>query len=1554
MFGRTTMAIYNNFSDVKDNAEFLDFIQKEFGIDDVRKIPTIEQNALLMSFRMHTNDGEELLDLVGKLEANKSKDSVREDISQKLFGDAYGNIAAEKSTYVAYLQNEEAFKNLTGEDVVKALNEARKFQTEMLEMINYNLNLLYKDFLEMAGTNYIGESGDKERRQEMESFVAKKDAFIKLHPELEDEINTQLETFVKIDGNQTEWNGEPYRITDEFKKHYMATLSGNVKQNPQINEEQGNAGSKPVEQDKVDEEVAATTPTFKNKEDLYKAFNDLVASSETNITLQEPEKIRPAIREFFKLKDAYFKAHPEEQKDVDAYIDSALEHKEADDQYTISEYFRIAYRREGMDYTDILMGNTPLPREFDPVRMTFDNVNDGKPQPAPQSDSKPQQDPKPAPQTNEDKGQKPLTIGAIPGGDKEKDKAKDKENDNVNPTPQTQTQPKPEKEKVDEYEIVTEEYLKLSLNGDENDARMDLLRVGILQEMKKIENVDIDNLSEQEAIEILHNTLPKLSDKEFKEMESRVTDKILTADPQTKQAKLLGLVPQLVLAEKYEELRGIVNKTKSGPEHDAALDKFNKIADRIDSLASQLLTKKTNRDLWFNDYTNIADIHYGYEKMFAVRERDLIELAKEGNQDADQRVGIMRDGMALLNEEVAKYDKRMNLSDVNKDNANDVDKRFDAVKPRIDGVELNPETLELVSHYKFRDEQGNIEPQFELPDGTRSDTYAQGAKIIEGSKLDSMVRMAKQDVLLESLGANESALTDENLKQEVNDRLPFKLFEIDSLGKGLDLAVRLKQDGPVMAKDQFTNADHYIKFVNELRQEPKVCNNAIYEIARDKMVEKNRAFTQRLAQKIKSQDNPILFKVMDSVKDFDKRADDRSTNGKVSRKEIWKNIGKCALVGGGIAFATSFALSTGAAALAADASLTTATLGMNKFAGAILGTTLGIGAVALHVKQWRKSQKKQGKPAGLKAFFKNPQNLMSVATSALGGIATGALLTGNPAMAQLAGYGAIALGAVNGVSTNYVQIKKAGGNNFDAIAGGLAVGGATIGGGFLGRDASHLAIDMFNKWFPDNNVFQSQYETRTHVQDGRDEFVFHDREAVVEGSQQTLDHFYEGNEAQLQSDLADIKEFYKAHGIDFPEERALVMLADGGTNTNTDTINYTPHGNVHTYGNNLCMTHNWADTKGLDHAIVDALNVPRGPDGHLMMNMDAHNAIMKVNPFVSAHNAIGYVPNTDTYSSGVPFNASRDGAGIPIEDLNGGKEFGTYINHEGVGEWQHTPGTDIVTRHTVQYHGNIMATVGTFFKPLVKRTFKMGSALADKTISVFKKKPKDNTPPTDQTPPTDNTPPTQTPPTDNTPPTQTPPTNQTPPTDNTPPVIKEPPVQKTNPEKVDERLTPILEGLEKRKLLCEEFQMVYGYNPALQKVKDNDEKIKEKPTNPSKDSNFVEFEGIVEKERVAAGGKPMLEFLRERREKYVQVVGEGLKDKELAEFKENPATCRITKDIRQDYLHSSSAENNTWSFAKFTEHSKGFVQRLISKQQNSENKVRTTDGPAKNKDGGRE
>lgn len=1267
-------------------------------------------------------------------------------------------------------------------DSLNAKIQARTVQLQKEEIYNAFNQLLNESESHLS-------KGEADRiSPAIKAYAARKEEYLKAHPEEEAGLNAYIDSTLSQKDDEDQFTTSDYfRMTyGQEDKQFTAWLTNRDNQ--------------------------------KDKEDLFKAFDALVAESEGRITSQKPEEVKPLINDFVKRKDEYLKAHPEAAKDVNTYIDSALAHHEADEQFTISEYFRIAYAEGDRQFTAWMTnanGNTQddntnqgpadgnggdgLPKGFNPVGMTFDlgdnnngnggNNNGGK----------------------TGSGEKePLTV--LPGGNGNGGHG----NDDDHTTDQE----------------ITEEYRKLSMNGDENDAMMDLLRISALKDMNKIKDVDIDALSEQDAINLLHEALPKLSDKELKEMESRVTDRILTADPNTQQAELLGMVPPLVLAEKYEKLSDIVNKTKTGQEHDEALDKLNKIGGRIDELASQLITKKTNRDLWFNDYTNIADIHYGYEKMFAAREKDLIELAKEGNQSADQRVGIMRDGMKLLNEEVAKYDERMNLSGVTKDSADDLNKRFDDIKPRIDSVEISPEVLELASRYKFRDENGNIEPQFELPDGSRSDTYAQGAKIIEGSKLDTMVKMAKQDVLLESLGADEKNLTDENLKKEVNDQLPFKLFEIDAMGKGLKLAENLSVDGPVMEKDQFTNADHFAKFLNELRQEPKTCSNAVYEIARDRMVEKNRAFTQRVAQKIESREHPVLFKVMDSVKDFDKRAADRSTNGKLSRKEIWKSIGKRALIGGGIAFATSFALSTGAAALATDAGLTAATLGANKFAGAILGTALGVGAMALHVKQWRKSQKEQGKPAGFKAFFKNPQNLMSVATSALGGLATGALLTGNPGVAMTLGYGALAVGAVNGVTTNYVQIKRSGGNNFDAIAGGLLVGGATIGGGFLGREASHLAINLFNKFMPDNHIFQDKHVTRTHVQDAKDEFVFHDKDAVVKGSQDTLDHFYKGNEAQMKADLADIKEFYKAHGIDFPEERALVMLNDGGTNTNTDTVNYTPHGNVHTHGNNLVMTHGWADSKGLDHSIVDALNIPRGPDGHLMMNMDAHNAIMKVNPFVSAHNEIGYCPNTETFNTHVlPDNAVRGADGIPVRSENG-NEYGTYINHDGVGEWKHTPGIDSVKTTTVHHYGNLVGTFGMFFKPLGKKMFKMGSALAD--MIVGKKTSPVVTPPTETTPP------------------------------------KKPDV----PPKV------VIKIPEEQNYLIEEYWMIHGYNPAVRDMKDKDGKtlkdkdghIQKMEINPMLDAGYKAYVQKVEAERVAAGGKPMLEFLQKRRADMDKVI----------------------------------------------------------------------------------
>ena len=232
------MATYNNFSDVVDNAEFKEFIKSEFGIDDVAKVSTIEQNALLMSFRMKMENSDEVFERAVSFEKDTESADIREQLAEEVLGKTYNELSTEQAMYINYLHTDN--KELSVADGVKAIKEAR---------------------------------------------------------------NT-----VKEDTPLT-WNN----------------LSKGV--NP---------------------------------------FDELVAESEGHITQQEPEKVRPLIRDFLEQKETYLQSHPEERDDINKYIDSALVHKEADDQFTISEYFRIAYGEEQTGfYAQRAMSKDDILKAFD-------------------------------------------------------------------------------------------------------------------------------------------------------------------------------------------------------------------------------------------------------------------------------------------------------------------------------------------------------------------------------------------------------------------------------------------------------------------------------------------------------------------------------------------------------------------------------------------------------------------------------------------------------------------------------------------------------------------------------------------------------------------------------------------------------------------------------------------------------------------------------------------------------------------------------------------------------------------------------------------------------------------------------------------------------------------------------------------------------------------------------------------------------------------------------------------------------------------------------------
>ncbi|MBQ4399857.1 MAG: hypothetical protein II830_01020, partial [Alphaproteobacteria bacterium] len=220
-----------------------------------------------------------------------------------------------------------------------------------------------------------------------------------------------------------------------------------------------------------------------------------------------------------------------------------------------------------------------------------------------------------------------------------------------------------------------------------------------------------------------------------------------------------------IAAKEYEILKEQDEQKKEQlyNEREELLRKKSKIAERIDELTDMLVADThDDKDLFFADDTNVADVYDGYEQMFKARSEDLQSQQDENNpnQQIEERLQKMQAGQRALDEQYASYLDTYGLANVNKDSANALNNRYDEMEKGLAKVQLNDETAalavmqndngqditlgQLLSSVRFYDEQGNLEPQFKDKDGNLTTEWSQGAKVIEGSKLDQTIAMAKQ------------------------------------------------------------------------------------------------------------------------------------------------------------------------------------------------------------------------------------------------------------------------------------------------------------------------------------------------------------------------------------------------------------------------------------------------------------------------------------------------------------------------------------------------------------------------------------------------------------------------------------------------------------------------------------------------------------------------------------------------------------------------------------------------------------------------------------------
>lgn len=745
-------------------------------------------------------------------------------------------------------------------------------------------------------------------------------------------------------------------------------------------------------------------------------------------------------------------------------------------------------------------------------------------------------------------------------------------------------------------EAANEDLRDRSLNSDKNQALLDTVKLETLHDLKYISDKDYQTgmKSQEDAIDVL-NSVRELNAKEQRQYEDAVAERMLNNE------ELFAIMPPSFMARLYEQRQQeVIAELQNNPQADVSKEQEDiaKLEGRMDSLSSQLAN---DTGFYFGDYTNVGDAYNGYMEMFAVREKYMAD-----NEKASQLKADIVKNRNTLNAMITEYDQEWNIQNVTANDEKAMSERFDKLEKALPSVELNNEAMQLAGNFKFLDKDGKVEPQFITPEGQLAETYQDGYKVAPDSKLAKAIMLTKQNYMMQDLTSKEE-ITPEILQKEISERLPETLFALHVADK----TVQGAKENP----QQFTDKKYLAQFVTQLGniEKPMTISDTGFEAGVDSQVDQAAAFAERLADDKKlGKDSPLAAKVLNPISKIDHRAADRTTEKKPSKREIRMEMLKRTLKNGASAFLVSGAITVAGTAMAADASLTAMTGGLNKVAGAAIGTALAATMVTRNIIRWRKERKKNGQKAGLLSMVKDPRLMTSVATTAMGAAALGFAVSGNPGTAAALGYGSMAVGIGSGIVFNAKDSVKAGLSGWEAAGWAALQAGVTVGAGFGGRAAANAGIDWYNAHNKDSNLFQHQEKIGSHMEKDGTETVI-DYPKLEQNAEKFLENnWYKDHPELLQSRI----EALQAAGFENPHH-ALLAAHDAGM---IAPDNMQMYGGSTSHGNHTVFTKYWAQEANVSFDDVQSMKNLFNNDG--TVNTAAAEAYKNLAPHIGEDNFV--------------------------------------------------------------------------------------------------------------------------------------------------------------------------------------------------------------------------------------------------------------------------------------------------------------------------------------------
>lgn len=715
----------------------------------------------------------------------------------------------------------------------------------------------------------------------------------------------------------------------------------------------------------------------------------------------------------------------------------------------------------------------------------------------------------------------------------------------------------------------------------------------------------------------------------------------------------LSCVPPIILARAHESLRIKTEKGKRGLTEDL----YNMVGVRIDELSSHFALyfdannyRPSDKDkLIFNfaDRTNIADAFDGYRQMFEERLK-FFNRNPEGTMHVE-----LKNNIDKINKIIDVYDKEWKLNSV-LDDEDKLEVKWDAVNTILENTELSPDVIKQIAGYKFLNKQKKPIPQFIDENGKKHVDYKDGYKIDPDGRLNQIIKLAKHDVALRSIGdpsnpQNEPA----ELATRLNEHVLYKLFEIDTVAKALDSA----KENP----DQFTNPEHLQQFIKNLSTKGGSISDAGYNFALDDQVDKTAGFAARLNSKLKDLDGlkngNLIGSLFKPIENIDKRAGARIKDDNFDKRktkiEFFKRLFK------------TFGNTLLASAMLSAVGISAATIaGINPaIAIATVGVATAIARVVFQINKWRENQRKLGLPDDLQTMLQDKRMLLSWGISGVAALALVFGAAGFTAAALALGYGAITVGGVTNARQTYQDALNRGLDSKSAIAWGIGMAVAALVGGILGRaGVKAFASNTVSTTAPENTEQAeaqtngeeavAQQESQQEVQQPEPEVQEQTQELpytqeALEHEQKIAQYWYQDDLNQLQHDTDLVRQYNETHGTHIDPNRAVVMraLAGGHVPSNHEILvddagntRFT-HGNVKVFGAGWLKAH--PDFTATD--IKEAANVfLTGTASEAGMD-----AIARLDKIVSFDNHVGHaIPEVQSVNG---MNTYTDGKSAFVE-----------------------------------------------------------------------------------------------------------------------------------------------------------------------------------------------------------------------------------------------------------------------------------------------------------------